>query len=82
MSDFKQSVDKQRKVIAKKLALVEKQQAILTEILTECPHEELKEESYHFSGSYYDKAYTETWMRCVVCGNRGESTIDHHSWYG
>lgn len=80
--ELKKAVEKQRKVIARKQALVKKQQDIMAELLSGCTHEELVEENYHFSGSYYDKAYTDHWMRCKLCSAKGPVTSERHSWYG
>ncbi len=80
--ELKARVEKQRKVVAQKQALVDKQTKILKEMLSACTHEELKVESSYFGGSYYDHASTEYWNRCTLCGERGESTTISHSYYG
>lgn len=35
-----------------------------------CTHEETKTESYHFSGNYYDRSYTEYTTKCAVCDKK------------
>ena len=80
--EFKKQVEAQRKVVARKQKLVDAQSIILKDLLVNCPHEEINEESSYFSGSYYDKAYTEYWNRCALCGERSEKTLRMHSWYG
>lgn len=80
--EFKDQVEKQRKVVARKQALVDKQRAILKDLLKNCQHEELEEKSSYCSGSYYDKASTDRWMECKLCGARGPVTTEMHSYYG
>jgi hypothetical protein len=79
---FKAEVEKQRRVVARKQALVKKQQDVLDEMLSKCPHEEVEMKSSYFSGSYYDKAYTTKWYQCTLCQERGPETIEMHSYYG
>ena len=80
--EFKKQVEKQRKIIARKDALADKQRAILKELITNCPHEEVVEKDSYYSGSYYEKAYTEYWQQCTLCGKRGEKNTVMHSYYG
>jgi len=80
--EFKQSVEKQRKVVARKQELADKQRVILTALLVNCQHEEIAEQSSYCSGSYYDKASTDYWNQCTLCGKRGEKTTKMHSYYG
>jgi nitrite reductase/ring-hydroxylating ferredoxin subunit len=80
--EFKKKVDAQRKVVARKQALADKQREILKGILNNCPHEELEVKEYYFEGSYYDKAYTDRWHQCKLCGQKGPVTTNMHSWYG
>lgn len=49
-----------------------------------CPHpdEYLKKESRYCSGSYYDRASTDHWTECTLCGSRSETKTEMHSWYG
>ena len=79
---FKAEVEKQRKVIARKQALVDKQQAILKKMLENCPHEEVEVKSSYFSGSYYDKAHTTYGNQCTLCKACGPKTTETHSYYG
>lgn len=80
--EFRAQVEKQRKVIARKQALADKQRVILKTMLVNCQHEELEQKESYFSGSYYDKAYTDYWMECKLCGERGPTTTKMHSYYG
>lgn len=48
----------------------------------ECPEDMRTNKEYYFSGSYNDKAYTEHWTECAVCGKRYDKRIEQHSWYG
>ena len=79
---FKASVVAQRKVVARKQALADKQRTILTDLLKNCQHEELKQESSYYSGDYYNKAHSEYWMQCTLCGERGPKKTEMHSYYG
>jgi hypothetical protein len=47
-----------------------------------CPHLEIEKKSCYFSGSYYDKAYTEYWNQCKCCGAKSEAWTETHNWYG
>lgn len=47
-----------------------------------CPHTNMVPKEIYSSGSYYDKAYTETWTECACCGMTTQSHIQEHSWYG
>jgi hypothetical protein len=80
--EFKQTIEKQRKVVARKQALADAQRVVLKAMLVNCQHEETKHESSYYSGSYYDKAYTERWVQCTLCGERSEKIHDQHSYYG
>jgi hypothetical protein len=72
---LEQQVDRKQKLIAK-------HQKELMELLNTCTHEHIEEKSYYFSGSYFDKAYTEYWNQCKLCGAESKKTINDHSWYG
>lgn len=80
--EFKKQVEKQRKVVARKDALADKQRAILKDILVNCPHEEIERKESYCSGSYYDKASTDYWNECKLCGKRSAVTTEMHSYYG
>lgn len=47
-----------------------------------CKHLEVEKKIYYFAGSYYDKAYTDSWNVCKVCGAKSEVKTEYHSWYG
>lgn len=79
---FKNAVAKQRKVISRKQVLVDKQREILKTMLDECPHTELKREESYYGGDYYNKAHTETWNVCTLCGKRSEKRVEMLSYYG
>ena len=69
--------------VSRKRKLIEKHQKELRELLSTCNHEgHIEEKSSYFSGSYYDKAYTDYWNQCKLCGERSEVTTVNHSWYG
>lgn len=66
-----------------KRKLISKHQKELKEMLATCTHEgHVVKKSSHFSGSYYDKAYTDYWNECSLCGERSEVTTEMHSYYG
>ena len=72
----------EQKVNAKR-KLISKHQKELRELLATCTHEgHVVEKSSYFSGSYYDKAYTDYWNECSLCGERSEVTTKMHSYYG
>lgn len=74
-ADLKQEVSDLLSQIAQK-----KQE--LTNLLAHCTHDELESKTRYHQGGYYDRAYTEHWSECVLCGNRVGETREHHSWYG
>ena len=80
--EFKKQVEQQRKVIARKQALVNKQRDILNEMLLTCTHEEVEHKSSYFSGSYYNKAYTTHQNQCCLCHAKGPETVEDHNYYG
>lgn len=63
---------------------LDKVKAERVELLLHCTHPEDKivSESRYYDGSYYDKASTDRWRRCTVCGKTSEVTTETHSWYG
>lgn len=80
--EFKKKVEKQRKVVARKQLLVNKQIAILNELLKECQHEEIEPKEDYVPGTYLDTAYSEYWNQCSLCGARSEKIRKSHGWYG
>lgn len=48
----------------------------------DCPHTDVVKKEYYFSGSYYDRAYTDHWNECKCCGAKSVVTTEMHSWYG
>ena len=56
----------------------------LETLRNQCDHTEQTPEvkEYYFEGSYYDKAYTEIFHYCSICGKRIKSDHKEHSWYG
>ncbi len=79
---FKEQVAKQRRIVDQKQTLANKQRAVLTELLKQCTHEELEEKSSYSEGDYYNKASTDRWMQCKLCGERGPVSTTMHSYYG
>lgn len=80
--EFKKQIESQRKVVARKQALADKQRDILKSMLVNCPHEEIEHKTSYFSGSYYDKASTDHWNECKLCGARSPISTETHSYYG
>lgn len=66
------------------VALYAKQKALQEELRNACPHpkEYLKAEYSYFSGSYYDRASTDHWTTCTLCGAKSEIRTETHSYYG
>lgn len=68
--------------VVQKRKLIDKHKNTVQQLLAECTHDEVITKSRYFEGSYYDKASTDYWDECKLCGatlNRREET---HSWYG
>lgn len=74
-------IDEHPFVIAKK-NLIAKHNNAIKKLLEECTHDEVEKKSEYFGGSYYDKAHTEYWVECTLCGAKSERTTETHSWYG
>jgi hypothetical protein len=68
--------------IKRKRNLIAKHQKELSNLLSQCPHNNIIEKSQYVPGSYYDKAYTRYWNECIICHKKSEDTIDQHSSYG
>jgi hypothetical protein len=68
--------------VVQKRKLIDKHKNTVTQLLSECTHDEVERKSEYYSGSYYDKAHTDYWTVCVLCGTRSERTHETHSWYG
>jgi len=47
-----------------------------------CNHPKIAKKESYFAGSYYDKAYTDHWNECEVCGAKSEVSHESHSWFG
>lgn len=47
-----------------------------------CKHPKIIRKESYFGGSYSDKAYTDHWNECEICGAKSEVTTEYHSWYG
>lgn len=76
MTTLEQKINAKRKLIAK-------HEHELSELYKLCDHEGyVVQKDYYFPGSYYDKAYTESWNECTLCGAKSEKTCTDHSWYG
>lgn len=73
-------------VLRKKLdKIVTKEKALrdeIAELHKSCSHEEIEAKESYFSGSYYDKASTDHWNQCKLCGATSETTTKTHSYYG
>lgn len=74
-------IDEHPFVIAKR-NLINKHNTAIQKLLEECTHDEVEKKSEYVSGTYYDKAYTEYWVVCTLCGAKSERTTETHSWYG
>lgn len=76
-----QEIDSNPFVIAKK-KLIKKHDDAIIKLLSECTHDEVEKKSRYFSGSYYDKASTDYWNECKLCGATSEITSETHGYYG
>lgn len=72
---LKSKIEQKRKLIAK-------HSADLASLLKACTHEELETRTSYFEGSYYDRASTDTWEQCKLCGKRFNERTKDPSWYG
>lgn len=68
--------------VVQKRKLIDKHRNTIAQLLAECTHDEVEKKSEYFDGSYYDKAHTEYWVVCKLCGAKSERTTEMHSWYG
>lgn len=68
--------------VKRKKEFLEKHKKILEDMLKTCTHEETFVEEHYFSGSYNDRAHTDYYTRCSLCGKIIETRTKEHSWYG
>lgn len=68
--------------VVQKRKLIDKHKNTILQLLEECTHDEVERKSEYYDGSYYDKAHTEYWTVCKLCGKKSERTTEMHSWYG
>lgn len=68
--------------IDRKKTLIAKHSAELKQLLAKCTHEELASKELYYEGNYNDRAYTDHWQQCNLCGKRFNETTKTHSWYG
>lgn len=61
------------------LKSLEKQMSALLE---QCPHSNIEPREYYSPGSYFDKAYTDHWDECILCGERFNHNTKIHNHYG
>lgn len=54
----------------------------LAEMHKSCTHEEIELVENYYSGSYYDRASTDYWHKCKLCGKSSKIKTVVHSWYG
>jgi hypothetical protein len=73
-------------VLQKKLVrLVKKEKALrdeIKELHKSCTHEELEAKESYYGGSYDERASTNYWNRCTLCGATSKTTTITHSYYG
>lgn len=80
--ELKKKVEAQRKVIARKRKLLNVQVDIVNKMLEDCTHEELEVVESYYDGDYYNKAHTDRWNKCKLCGKTSDKTTEMHSYYG
>lgn len=68
--------------VVQKTKLLNKHTNTIQQLLQECTHDEVERKSEYYDGSYFDKAHTEYWVVCTLCGAKSERTTEIHSWYG
>lgn len=76
-----EQIDSHPFVLAKK-NLISKHNDAIKKLLEECTHDEVEHKSEYYDGSYYDKAHTEYWAVCTLCGAKSDRTTKMHDWYG
>lgn len=74
-------IDEHPFVVAKR-ALITKHSDAVKKLLAECTHDEVERNSRYYSGSYYDKASTDYWDECKLCGAAINHRSETHSYYG
>jgi hypothetical protein len=68
--------------IQRKKKLIDQHQKDLAQLLEQCQHEETEPREHYYPGSYLDRAHTEYWTECMLCGARSATESENHSWYG
>ena len=78
---MKDLTDIEKKILRKR-KLLEKRSRELGDLIQNCPHTNTIEKEEYVEGTYYDKAYTEYWTFCSVCGKTMNKRTEMHSWHG
>lgn len=66
------------------LKALEKYNSLRAEVYEncQCPQDELVEQEHYYEGDYSNRAYTEYWQECIICGRRHNRVNKQHSYYG
>lgn len=66
------------------LKYFEKYEKLRKDVKDKChhPESEVIARSEYYSGDYNDRATTEYWNECMICGKCSDKTVKSHSWYG
>jgi hypothetical protein len=76
---------REAEIMELRLDAVESRIARLQEELKDnCTHpaDKVKQQSFYCEGSYLDRATTDYWNECTVCGTKSERTRKTHGYYG
>jgi hypothetical protein len=73
--DLKQKIQKKRD-------LIKKHESDLKRLIAQCDHSETIEDRVYYEGNYNDRAHTEIYDKCLICGNLRLKSTKEHSWYG
>ena len=71
--------DLHKKYVAKERAITKAKQA-LVDMRHECTHVYVPDSRY-YSGSYYDTAYTDYFLHCLICGHTDQTGSHDHGHY-
>lgn len=78
------TVEDLRAMKAKAKSLMEEAKQLILVMKGACHHpvEHIEPKTYYFGGGHNDKAYTEYWDECTICGERSVVNRKDHNYYG
>ena len=77
----KETIRKKQRLIAKHQAAVALLEKEIKDGCT-CPQAHCVGQEYYYSGDYFNRAYTNFWDQCSLCGRKHRAYSITHNYYG